>query len=206
MRALLEAAQAPGYPAKLAVVISNRNEARGLATAEEAGIRTVVVDERAFDTKRDFEAELDAQLRAYDVELICLAGFMRLLSPIFVEAWPDRIINIHPSLLPAFKGLHVHEQVLRSGARISGCTVHFVRAEMDAGPIIAQGAVAVDPQDTPESLEKRVLEQEHRLYPFVVKLLAEGRVGVQGDRVIIDGVGLPRGGLFSPPLEGAGQR
>ncbi len=201
MRALVEASRERDYPAKVALVISNKNEARGLAFAQDAGILTCVIDNRAYETREAFEATLDEQLREHNIEFICLAGFMRLLSPAFVEGWRGKIINIHPSLLPAFKGTHVHEQVLKAGVRVTGCTVHFVSAQMDEGPIIAQAAVPVDFQDTPETLESRVLEQEHRLYPHVVRLIAEGRVRVNGTQVIVENAGLPQGSLISPPLE-----
>ena len=151
------------------------------------GSRPLVLDRREFATKAAFEAKLDAALRDAGIELICLAGFMRLLSAGFVEAWRDRILNIHPSLLPLFPGLDTHARALAAGVRLHGATVHFVRAEMDTGPIVAQGAVPVLPGDTPETLAARVLEVEHRLYPLALKLVAGGRAKVVGNRVAIEG-------------------
>ena len=198
MRALIEAARAADYPADIVRVISNRPDAGGLAHAAEAGIATDVVDHKAFLGRDKFEAELDRRLKDAEVELICLAGFMRLLTSRFVDAWKDRLINIHPSLLPAFPGLDTHARALAAGVRFTGCTVHFVRTEMDAGPIIVQAAVPVLPGDDEERLAARVLEAEHRAYPLALLLVAGGRASVRGDSVVIEGAAAPTGFLLNP--------
>jgi len=201
LRSLIAATKEPGFPAEIVVVVSNKPDAPGLEVARAAGIPTEVVSHKDYPTREAFDAELDAALRRAGVELICSAGFMRILSDGFVESWRDRQLNIHPSLLPAFKGLRVHERVLETGCRITGCTVHFVRAAMDEGPIVAQVAVPVLEGDTPEVLADRVLEAEHKLYPLALKLVASGRARVVNERVEIDG---PRGEaqapLFVPPV------
>jgi phosphoribosylglycinamide formyltransferase-1 len=181
------------------VVISNVAGAGGLARAEKAGIATRVIDHRGFAGREPFDAALTEAIEQSGAGLVCLAGFMRLLTDGFCNRWRDRMINIHPSLLPAFKGLHTHERVLAAGVRITGCTVHFVRAAMDDGPIIAQAAVPVGSGDTAETLAARVLEQEHRVYPLAVRLIAEGRVTVRGDRAEIKDAAPPTGALISPP-------
>lgn len=177
LQALIEAARAPDYPAELALVLSNVAGAGGLARAAAAGIPAEVVAHRDYPAKAAFEAALEARLKAAGVELVCLAGFMRLLSPDFVERWRGRLINIHPSLLPAFPGLDTHARVLAAGLKITGCTVHHVVAEVDAGPIIGQAAVPVLAGDSAETLAARVLAAEHRLYPACLALLAGGRAG-----------------------------
>lgn len=184
LQALLDAAADPAFPAEVALVLSNRADAFALERAAAAGVASVVVDHKAFPKNRPaFEAAMDDRLRESGVEMVCLAGFMRLLSPWFVERWHDRLINIHPSLLPSFKGLDTHERVLQAGMRLHGCTVHFVRSEMDDGPIIVQAAVPVLDSDDAESLAHRVLVQEHRIYPLAVRLIAEDKVWVDGNRV-----------------------
>jgi len=176
MTALIEAAAAEDYPAQIVLVVSNRPQAAGLERARGAGIATIVVDHTAFAGDREaFERALDAKLRANDVELVCLAGFMRLLSPWFVTRWSGRMLNIHPSLLPQFKGLDTHRRALAARVARHGATVHFVVPEMDAGPIVAQDSVAVHDGDTEETLAARVLEVEHRLYPRALRAVAEGR-------------------------------
>ena len=201
LQALIDACANPDFPAEIALVMSNKADAFGLERAKSAGIATQVISHRDFPgDKRAFEEAMDAALRAAGVEMVCLAGFMRLLSPWFVNAWHDRLINIHPSILPSFKGLDTHERAIEAGVRFHGCTVHYVRAEMDAGPIIVQAAVPVLQGDDPHSLGDRVLESEHRIYPLAVRLIAEGRARVDGDRVSITGVdeaGL--GSLSNPP-------
>jgi phosphoribosylglycinamide formyltransferase-1 len=184
LQALIDAAADPHYPAEIAIVISNRADAAGLARAEVAGIpRQIIADaDRAV-----FAAVADRRLREAGVELVALAGFMRILDTAFVEAWADRMINIHPSLLPAFPGLHPQRQALASGVKFSGCTVHFVRAAVDSGPIIAQAAVPVEDGDDEDLLAARILTAEHRLYPLAVRLFAEGRLRIDGNRVIVDG-------------------
>jgi phosphoribosylglycinamide formyltransferase 1 len=184
MESLLQAAASEDYPARPVVVISNRPEAGGLARAAARGIPTEALDHRGFATRAAFEAALDAKLKAYDVELVCLAGFMRLLTTPFVEQWRDRIINIHPSLLPAFPGLDTHERALAAGVRFAGCTVHVVRPETDSGPIIAQAAVPVLPGDDPDRLAARVLAAEHLLYPTALALYASGRARVAGETMV----------------------
>jgi phosphoribosylglycinamide formyltransferase 1 len=184
MRSLIAAASDPAFPAEIVLVISNVGSAEGLKTAAAAGIATQVIPHKAFITREDFDRALSIALDAADIEIVCLAGFMRILSDWFARRWEGRLLNIHPSLLPSFKGVHVHEQVLHAGVRVSGCTVHFVVPELDAGPIIAQAAVPVDIGDTPETLAARVLAEEHKLYPAALKMLAEGRVKLKGGRVV----------------------
>ncbi|TXM68908.1 phosphoribosylglycinamide formyltransferase [Methylobacterium sp. WL103] len=186
MVSLIEAAKAPGYPAEIVLVLSNRPDAAGLAHARSVGIPAHAIDHRAFPDRATFDAALDAELRAAGVELVCLAGFMRVFSAGFVEAWAGRIINIHPSLLPLFKGTHTHAQALSAGVRLHGCTVHYVVPELDAGPIVAQAAVPVRAGDDPDSLAARVIVQEHRLYPAALALVAGGGARLQGDRVVIE--------------------
>jgi phosphoribosylglycinamide formyltransferase 1 len=188
LQALLDAAADPAFPAEIALVFSNRSDAYGLERAAQAGVATAVIDHKPFKGDRPaFEAAVDARLRESGVEMVCLAGFMRLLSPWFVNQWRNRMINIHPSLLPSFKGLDTHQRVLDAGGRLHGCTVHYVRAEMDAGPIIVQAAVPVLDGDDADTLAHRVLAQEHRIYPLAVRLIAEGRARIDGERVRIDG-------------------
>lgn len=185
MAALIEAARQPGYPAHITVVISNRADAEGLSLAQAHGIATLVIPSKGKD-RAAFDAELDAALKRHGVEIVCLAGFMRLLTPGFVEGWHGRMINIHPSLLPAFKGTRVHERVIESGTRITGCSVHFVVPEMDEGPVILQAKVPVPDGVTPEQLADLVLAEEHKLYPRALKLLAEGKLRVDGSDVRIN--------------------
>jgi phosphoribosylglycinamide formyltransferase-1 len=184
MAALIESCKKHSYPAEIVSVISNRPDAPGLDIAANSGLPAQTIDHKDYPTREAFEAVLNEALRAAEVELICNAGFMRLLTEGFVEAWRDRQLNIHPSLLPAFKGLHTHERALAAGVKLSGCTVHFVRTEMDSGPIIAQAAVPVLTDDTPDDLAARVLEAEHKLYPLALKLVASGEAMVDGERVI----------------------
>ena len=185
MMALIEAAKADDYPASIVLVVSNRPDAAGLARAREAGIETAVVDHRQFGEDRAaFERELDARLREHRIDLVCLAGFMRLFTPIFVQQWTGRMLNIHPALLPQFKGLHTHRRALEAGVERHGATVHFVVPEMDSGPIVAQESVPVLDGDTEETLAQRVLEVEHRIYPQALRLVAEGRatLGASSDK------------------------
>jgi len=199
MAALIEAAKAKDYPAEIALVLANRPDAAGLDVARAAGIATAVVDHTAFGKDRAaFDGAMQVLLKQYRVELVCLAGFMRILTDGFVEAWRGRMINIHPALLPAFKGLDTHARALQAGAKIHGATVHFVVPEMDSGPIIAQGAVAVHDDDSAETLAARVLEVEHRIYPLALKLVAEGRVHVDNGRCRIMGVRPPERAFIVP--------
>ena len=189
MAALIEAAKDKKYPAEIVLVISNRPDAAGLLAAQAAGIATAVVDHTQFGKDRThFERALQVMLERHRVDLVCLAGFMRLLTPDFVSKWHLRILNIHPALLPAFKGLDTHKRAFQAHAKIHGATVHFVAPEMDSGPIIAQGAIAVRPTDSEDTLARRVLEVEHRIYPLALKLVAEGRVTVENGRCLIDGI------------------
>ena len=181
MAALIQAAANEDYPAEIALVVSNRADAPGLEKARQAGVKTLIIESKPFGKDRAaFEAVLQAALEAHGVELICLAGFMRLFTAAFVERWHGRMLNIHPSLLPCFPGLDPHGQALRAGVKISGATVHFVIAETDAGPILMQGAVAVSDHDTGETLSERILEVEHRIYPDALRLLATGAVRLEG--------------------------
>jgi phosphoribosylglycinamide formyltransferase-1 len=199
LQALIESCRRPGASASIALVVSNVPGARGLEHAKAAGIATRVIDHRAFGGRREFEEALSEALETSDIELICLAGFMRVLSSWFVERWRDRLLNIHPSLLPAFPGLGTHERALDAGVRLHGCTVHFVRTELDAGPIVVQGAVPVRPDDTAESLAARMLEVEHRCYPLALELVASGRARVIDERVVIEGATSPDAVLINPP-------
>jgi phosphoribosylglycinamide formyltransferase 1 len=201
--ALIEACKAPDYPAKIVLVISNIPSAQGLLRAESALIPALVINHKDFATREGFDAALDTALNEAGVELLCNAGFMRLHSEGFVARWRNRHLNIHPSLLPAFRGLHSHARVLEAGATITGCTVHFVRPEMDTGPIVAQAAVPVLPDDTPESLGARVLDAEHRLYPHALRLVASGEVRVEDEHVVRTTQITPQLPLFSPPFDEA---
>lgn len=195
LQALIEACADPAYPAEIALVISNRAEAPGLACAAEAGIPTAVIAQRE---RRGFAAEAQVRLRTAGIELVCLAGFMRLLDADFVEAWRDRMINIHPSLLPAFPGLHAQRQALDAGVRFAGCTVHFVRPEIDTGPIIGQAVVPVHPDDDEARLSARILAAEHRLYPLALRLVAARRTRIVDGRVIIEGWQAPDLAALNP--------
>ena len=197
LQALIDDCARADAPSEIALVLSNRADAFGLTRAAEAGLPHRVIDHRDYDARADFERALSAALEASGVELVCLAGFMRVLTAAFVERWRDRLINVHPSLLPAFKGLDTHARAIAAGVRIAGCTVHFVRAEVDDGPIIVQAAVPVLPDDTADSLAARVLGEEHRCLPLAVRLIAEGRVLVAGGRCVIDAPG-PGGALINP--------
>jgi phosphoribosylglycinamide formyltransferase-1 len=195
LQALIDAAANPAYPAEIVLVISNRPEAQGLQRAALAGIPHEVI---AAHDRGAFAAVADTALQQHGVELIALAGFMRLLDTRFVEAWQDRMVNIHPSLLPAFPGLHPQRQALTAGVRFSGCTVHFVRAETDTGPIIAQAVVQVHDDDDEARLAARILAVEHRLYPLVVRLYAEGRLRIDGNRVTVAGATMPDIAALNP--------
>jgi len=200
MQALIDACRMPKFPAEIALVISNEPAAAGLARAKDAGIATRLIDHRDFNKDRPaFERALTAALEEAGVEFVCNAGFMRLLTDTFVAHWRDRQINIHPSLLPAFRGLDTHKRALEAGVRLHGCTVHFVRVEMDEGPIIVQAAVPVLPGDDEATLAARVLAAEHRCYPLALKLAAEKRLRVENERVLIDGAPAQDAALINPP-------
>jgi len=199
LAALVAAASAPDYPAEIVFVMSNRSDAGGLAFAAQRGLATAVVDHTRFGKDREaFERAMQAELEQRRIDIVCLAGFMRLLTPWFVRRWDGRMINIHPALLPAFKGLDTHERALAAGVKIHGATVHFVVPDMDSGPIIAQGAVPVEDDDTPASLAARVLTVEHAIYPLALRLVAEGRATIVDGRVRSVGVPPSDGRLLVP--------
>lgn len=184
MEALIRAAQAPEFPASIALVLSNKADAGGLAIAAAAGIPTAVVPHKAYGKDREaFDAAMQAELQRHGIELVCLAGFMRILTAGFCEAWFGRMINIHPALLPSFKGLDTHARALEAGVKIHGCTTHFVTPGMDDGPIIMQAAVPVLDDDSEASLGARVLAEEHRIFPETLRLLASGALVIEGQRV-----------------------
>lgn len=198
MQALVNAARDPSYPAEIVVVISNRPDAPGIAWAKAQGIPTLALDHKLYENREHFEGQLQSVLTMSGVEIVALAGFMRLMTPGFVERWRDRMINIHPSLLPSFKGLHTHERALAAGVKVAGCTVHLVRPEMDEGPILAQAAVPVLEDDTPDRLAARVLEAEHVIYPEALAWLASGLVSVIEGRAVIAGAVNQANSLVSP--------
>jgi phosphoribosylglycinamide formyltransferase-1 len=198
LQALIEACARPDASAEIALVISNRADAAGLNHASAAGIATATIPHGAFSTQVGFENAIDRTLHEHAISVVCLAGFMRVLSPWFVERWRDRLLNIHPSLLPAFRGLDTHRRVLAAGVRFSGCTVHLVRAEVDDGPIVVQAVVPVRPDDTEDSLAARVLDAEHRCYPMALELLAAGRTRVIDERVVIEGATPPDTLILNP--------
>jgi phosphoribosylglycinamide formyltransferase-1 len=200
MRALAEAARAPDYPAEVVLVVSNRPQAAGLAWARAHGLPVRVVDHAAYGSREEFEAHLEEALAAAHVDFVCLAGFLRLLTPGMADKWRDRMLNIHPSLLPSFRGLHTHERALAAGVKIAGCTVHLVRPEVDTGPILAQAAVPVLETDTPETLAARVLAAEHVIYPQALAAFASGLATVDGDRVRLAVAVNQSASLFSPVL------
>lgn len=201
MAALIEAAKDPTFPAGIMLVLSNRPGAAGLAMARSAAIATAVVDHTVYGQDREaFEHELQLMLEAHRIEFVCLAGFMRLFTPSFVARWSERMINIHPALLPAFKGLDTHERALAAGVKIHGASVHFVVPDMDCGPIIAQGAVGVRDDDTAATLAARVLAIEHRIFPAALALLAAGHIKIVDGRCRIEGVAGVAGHLIVPPI------
>jgi phosphoribosylglycinamide formyltransferase-1 len=198
LQALIDACAEPDYPAEIVLVLSNSLDALGIERASRAGLRTTVIPHGDFVDREGFEAALDGALREAGAEFVCNAGFLRILTPWFVERWRDRQINIHPSLLPAFPGLHTHERALAAGVRFSGCTVHFVRPAMDEGPIIVQAAVPVLPDDDAGTLAARVLAAEHRIFPLALRLVAEGRAKVVGGHVVIAGSDAPTEAVLNP--------
>jgi len=202
MAALIGAAKSADFPAEIVAVISNRADAPGLATASANGIATAVIESKPFGKDRaGFEAVLQRTLDENNVELICLGGFMRLFTAGFVQAWYGKMLNIHPSLLPSFPGLDPHGQALKAGVKISGATVHFVIPETDAGPIVMQGAVAVADDDTPQTLAARILGIEHRIYPAALRLLASGKVRLDGDLCRVSGIAGAGGTMISPAID-----
>jgi phosphoribosylglycinamide formyltransferase-1 len=199
LQALIDAASDPGFPAEIVLVISNRPDAGALDRADKAGIATRVIRHGDYDGRAPFDAALDEALRAANCDIVCTAGFMRILTAGFVEGWRGRMINIHPSLLPAFPGLNTHQRALDASARIAGCTAHLVIPDLDAGPILAQAAVPILAGDTADSLAARVLTQEHRIYPLALKMVAEGRVRVEDGRAIISEQPAPGGDVLINP-------
>ena len=187
MQAIMRAAEDPDFPVEIALVISNFAEAKALTIAKEAGINAIAVPHGDYPDRESLDKRMTEEIVAAGCDLVVLAGFMRLLSAEFCEYWRDKLINIHPSLLPAFKGLDVHARMIEAGVRFGGCTVHFVRPEMDAGPIIVQAAVPIHPSDSADDLAARILVEEHKIYPLAVKWIAEGRVRITGERVMING-------------------
>jgi phosphoribosylglycinamide formyltransferase-1 len=198
LRALTAAARDPAFAADIVLVVSNRPDAAGLAFASDAGITAVAIDHKSFAGRPEFDAELDRTLRRHEIEIVACAGFMRILTADFLRAWEGRIINIHPALLPLYKGLDTHARALADGVRIHGCTVHFVVPEIDSGPIIAQAAVPVLGDDTHESLAARVLQAEHRLYPLALALVASGHARLEGGKAVIDAPTDAAAVLYSP--------
>jgi phosphoribosylglycinamide formyltransferase-1 len=184
LKSLIEAARAADYPAEIALVVSNKEDAGGLALARDAGIATKVISHKVFGSREEFDAAIDAALTDAQITLVAEAGFMRIHSEWFAKKWEGKLLNIHPSLLPAFPGIHVHQQALDAGVKISGCTVHFLTPELDSGPIIAQAAVPVLPGDTADTLAARIIGEEHKLYPAALRLVAEGKVKLENGRAI----------------------
>ncbi len=202
LQAIIDAIEAKNLDAEICVVLSNKADAYGLARAKQHGIATAVLDHKSFASREDYDQAVVDVLRARGVELVILAGFMRLLSPVFIKAYSNRIMNIHPSLLPSFPGLHVQKKALDHGVRFAGCTVHFVNEECDEGPIIIQAVVPVYPDDDEATLAARILKQEHRIYPRAIQLYAEGQLHVTGRKVLVDGLTRDESPvLVLPPLE-----
>ena len=185
LQALLDAVENGNLDARVGVVISNCADALGLVIAKDASIPTVVLDHKDYADRESFDGAILKVLLNYDVDVVCLAGFMRILSPVIVGAFPERILNVHPSLLPSFVGLHAQRQAVEHGSKVSGCTIHFVDSELDHGPILMQCAVPVKDGDTEEILSQRILKEEHRLYPKAVQLVLDGKVQVEGRRTVI---------------------
>jgi phosphoribosylglycinamide formyltransferase-1 len=203
LQSIIDAIAANRLDAKIEVVLSNRADAFGLVRAKNHGIPSEVLDHKSFPSREAYDQAIVDLLRARGVKLVALAGFMRLLSPVFVAAFSNRIMNIHPALLPSFPGLHVQKKALEHGVRFSGCTVHFVNEECDEGPIIIQAVVRVFPDDTEEQLAERILKQEHRIYPRAIQLYAQGRLHVVGRKVLVDGLDQDASQiLIHPPLDG----
>jgi phosphoribosylglycinamide formyltransferase 1 len=198
LQSLIAACAAPNFPAEIVCVISNKADAKGLEYAQAASIPTLVISHRDYPDRQSFEVALNASLEYHEVQLVCLAGFMRLLTAWFAERWRDRLINIHPSLLPSFPGINTHQKVIDYGAKLTGCTIHFVRSGMDDGPIIIQAAVPVLTGDTEETLAARVLKAEHKAYPAALRLIAEGRVNVLEEHAFIADAAPSGDALFNP--------
>lgn len=197
MLALLEAAGDPNYPAEFVGVISDNPDAKGLAIASAHGISTAAFPRRDYPSKEAHDAAIDAELERLEADIVCLAGYMRLLTPGFARKWAGKMVNIHPSLLPLFKGLDTHNRAIESGMRVHGCSIHFVTPELDDGPVIAQAVVPILPTDNADSLAARVLTVEHKLYPLAVRLLALGKARMENDKAVLTGVAA-EGALMSP--------
>ncbi|MEA2755453.1 MAG: phosphoribosylglycinamide formyltransferase 1 [Aliidongia sp.] len=200
LQGLIDLCAEPGFPGQIVTVISNKPGVFALERAAKAGIATQIVSHKDFPDRASFDRALDAVLRADGVELVCLAGFMRILTPDFVEGWRDAIINIHPSLLPSFRGLDTHRRALEAGVRFHGCTVHYVRPDLDDGPILVQAAVPVLAEDDEQTLAARVLQAEHRAYPLALRLIAEGRVTIEGGWVRVARAVAPEGAGWLNPV------
>jgi len=200
LQALIDACADADFPAEIQIVISNRPDAKGLERAVNAGIKTALFDHKAYEDRESFEDAIHECLKENNTQLVCLAGFMRILNPEFVNRWRDRMINIHPSLLPSYKGLHTHARAIEDGVRFGGCTIHYVRPEMDNGPILMQTAVPIAADETPDSLASKILAYEHQMYPAAVRMIAENRVRVSGNKVIFSDTDLGEAGIISPQV------
>jgi phosphoribosylglycinamide formyltransferase-1 len=200
LQSILDHAAKGKIDAEVAVVISNKPGAFALDRARRAKVPAVVVEHKGFAGREAYDERLAEVLREHRVDLVCLAGFMRLLSPVLIRAFPNRILNIHPALLPSFPGLEVQRKALEHGVRFSGCTVHVVDEGCDTGPIVIQAVVPIAPDDTPERLAARILKQEHKIYPRAIQLFAEGRIALEGRRVRVQGAGFTDRALMNPPL------
>jgi phosphoribosylglycinamide formyltransferase-1 len=198
LQSLIDATKKNNFPAEIVIVIANVSNITGLEIAKKANIPVQIINHKTFNKREFFEDELHGVLTKAKVELVCLAGFMRILTDHFIHLWLDKIINIHPSLLPSFKGLNTHNRAIESGAKFSGCTIHFVRPEVDGGPIIIQAVVAIEQNDTPETLANRVLVEEHKIYPLAVKLIATKKVSIKNGRVWTENLTSPRLALLNP--------
>jgi len=198
LQALIDACAEPDYPAEIHVVISNRPEAIGIARAQKAGIEAEVIDHTRFEDREAFEEALHECLKEHRIQLVCLAGFMRILNAEFVNRWRDQMINIHPSLLPSYKGLHTHARAIEDGVRFAGCTVHYVRPEMDNGPILMQTAVPIATDETEDSLAAKILPYEHKMYPAAVRMIADGSARVSGGKVVFKETDMGDNGVVSP--------
>lgn len=201
LQALIDACSKPDFPARISVVISNRPGVKGLDRAKTANINAVCIDHTTYNDRASFEDAIHNCLKEHEVELVCLAGFMRILNADFVNRWKDRMINIHPSLLPSYKGLHTHARAIEDGVRFGGCTIHYVRPEMDDGPIIMQAAVPISAGETEDSLAAKILHYEHEMYPAAVRLIAEGKVRVSARKCVFKDVSLDTAGLISPIVD-----
>ena len=199
LQALIDEAAAPGFPAEIVLVISNRLGVRGLQRASAAGIATLVINHQDFDDRASFDAALNEALESVGCQIVCLAGFMRILTSGFIDGWAGRMLNVHPSLLPSFPGLHTHQRALDASARVAGCTTHLVTPEVDSGPILAQAVVPILADDTADTLAARVLKQEHRIYPQTLRLLAEGRIRIVDGRAVIHDQAPPDGVILVNP-------